>query len=601
MRIAHNISTLNTLNKLNKNNKSTASSLEKLSSGLHINKAADDAAGMAISEKMRAQIRGLAQAEKNIQDGISLIQTAEGGLQEITSLLQRKRELIVQGLNDTNTYEDRRTIDQEIHQLADEINSISERTEFNTINLLSRDDYEILADRSSSNVAFSISDPPPVTSIHKNVVYKPQGTPPEARHLVSSSDTSVTTDTYVNTNNITPIVSPDGREGYNDKNTDIHTTTRTDTNTTVYETLTALSDPQYTTPAYWHSVGMNETNFGPKDLGNAYGSMLENIHVNGSSRPIEYTSRSNAGTVPAWDHMWFPSTNLSIMRYRTVLPDNSMEIKYVITNGDSIDSNIKLSNLVNPPTNSVISDAGGSPLANGNNIINPIPGSTFNMTGTDADAGITFDNSLGFLAPTDLAINNPAVGQPQVSFDWQLTVPQGSSVTLGFKYGPFALKLDVFEQTHETIVTNHIETTVHTDIKDIDYIPPKLDIQAGANQDQTIAIPLFNVNKQGLGITNIGILPPSVPEQSLAQADRAIAKVSNYRGIYGALQNRMEHTLNNVGNSAENLTSAESRIRDADIAKEMLNFTKSNILTQAAQTMLAQANQNPQALLELLK
>lgn len=98
----------------------------------------------------------------------------------------------------------------------------------------------------------------------------------------------------------------------------------------------------------------------------------------------------------------------------------------------------------------------------------------------------------------------------------------------------------------------------------------------------------------------MGILPPGIPDKTLAQIDKAIGKVINYRGMYGALQNRMEHTLNNVKNSAENLASAESRIRDADIAKEMMNFTKTNILTQAAQAMLAQANQNPQAVLQLL-
>nr|WP_159888549.1 flagellin [Paenibacillus puerhi] len=601
MIISHNLSAIHTNNELRKNAKASSKSLEKLSSGLRINKASDDAAGLSISEKMRAQIRGLNQASRNVRDGISLLETAEGGLQEVTELLQRQRELIVQGLNGTYTDEDRRMIDQELQQLTAEINSLSERTEFNTINLLARDDYEILADRSSSDTAFSISDPPPVTSSYKSVVYRPQGTPAEARHLVSSSDTSVTTETYSNTNNLTPIVSPDGRAGYRETNIDIHTTTKTDTNHSVYETLTASNDPQYSTPAYWFSAGINKTSFGPKDFGDVYGTMFENIEVNGSSRPVEYTSRSNSGTVPAWDHMWFPGTNLSIMRYRTVLPDNSMEIKYVITNGDTYDTNFKLSNLVNAPANSVVTDAGGSPLATGSILVNPASGSSFNMTGTDANAGIKFDDSLGLLAPEELTISNPAVGQPQINFDWELTVPQGSSMTLGFHYGPFSLNLDVFELTRETEVTKHMETTVKTDIRDIDYIPPKLDIQAGANRGQTIFIPLFLVNSQGLGMMNVGILPPAVPEQALAQVDQALAKVTNYRGIYGALQNRMEHTLNNVENSAENLTSAESRIRDADMAKEMMGFTISGILTQAAQAMLAQANQKPQAVLQLLQ
>jgi flagellin len=600
MIITHNLSALNANNLLRKNAKAGSSSMENLSSGLRINKASDDAAGLSISEKMRGQIRGLDQASRNIQDGASLLQTAEGGLQEINDILQRQRELIIQGLNDTNTDNDRQQIEAEIQQLTQEIDSLSRRTEFNSINLLARDDYTILADRSSSNTAYTISDPPPTTRVTNSIVYKPQGTSAETRHVISSSDTSVTTNTYSNTNNISPIASPDGRAGYNEYNIDIQTTTKTDTNNTVYETLTASNDPQYATPAYWFSVGMNKTSFGPKDLGDVYGSMLENIEVNGSLRPIEYTSRSGSGSDPAWDHMWFPGTNLSIMRYRTVLADNSMEIKYVINNMDPTDANIKLDNIIAPPINSVITDAGGNPLATGNTIINPPSGSSFNLTGSDANAGLKFDDLLGFLAPSELTINNPAAGQPQINFDWQLTIPSGTSVTLGFNYGPFSLNLDVFELTHELVETKHIETTVKTDIKDIDYVPPSLDIQAGANHNQTIIIPLFNVTSQGLGIANMGILPPGIPDKTLAQIDKAIGKVINYRGMYGALQNRMEHTLNNVKNSAENLASAESRIRDADIAKEMMNFTKTNILTQAAQAMLAQANQNPQAVLQLL-
>jgi flagellin len=601
MIISNNLSALNANNTLRKNTKASSSSMEKLSSGLRINKASDDAAGLSISEKMRGQIRGLDQASKNIQDGASLLQTAEGGLQEINDILQRQRELVIQGLNDTNTDSDRQKIDAEIQQLTQEIDSLSRRTGFNSINLLARDDYRILADRSSSNTAYTISDPPPTTRVTNSIVYKPQGTSAETKHVISSSDTSVTTNTYSNTNNTSPIVSPDGRAGYNEYNNDIQTTTKTDTNTTVYETLTASNDPQYAVPAYWFSVGMNKTSFGPKDLGDVYGSMLENIEVNGSLRPIEYTSRSGSGSDPAWDHMWFPGTSLSIMRYRTVLADNSMEIKYVINNMDSTDTHIKLDNIIAPPINSVITDAGGNPLATGNTIINPPSGSSFNLTGTDANAGLKFDDLLGFLAPTELTINNPAAGQPQINFDWQLTIPSGTSVTLGFNYGPFSLNLDVFELTHELVETKHIDTTVKTDIKDIDYIPPNIDIQAGANHNQTIIIPLFNVTSQGLGIANMGILPPAIPDKTLAQIDKAIAKVINYRGLYGTLQNRMEHTMNNVKNSAENLASAESRIRDADIAKEIMDSAKANILTQTTQAMLAQANQNPQAVLQLLK
>ncbi|MFF2155173.1 flagellin [Paenibacillus chitinolyticus] len=599
MKISHNLSAFRINNTLQKNSKVSSSSLEKLSSGLRINKASDDAAGLAISEKMRTQIRGLYQASKNVMDGISLIQTAEGGLQEITDILQRQRELTIQGLNDPLTDEDRRKIDTEIRQLTDEIESLSKKTAFNTMNLLARTDYKILADRSSSSSTFSVSDPPPVSSINKTIVYKPRGTPDEARHVIGSSDTTETTYTFSNTNNITPIVLADGTEAFNEYNVDTLTTTKTDTNKTIYESLTAVNDPEFSKPAYWYSHGMNKTSFGPRHSVDAYGSMLEDIEVNGSSREVVYTNRSNSGSDPAWDYMWFPDINLSFMRYRTLLADNSMEIRYEIINKESFNMNINLSNIVNPPTNTVITGAGGSPLANGHIVVNPPGGSSFTMTGTEANAGIQFPP--GFLSPTELSIDNPAAGQPQVNFNWQLNVPSGSSVTFAFTYGPFSLNYEPFEQTQETVETKHIETTVDTDITDIDYLPPKLTIQAGANKDETLVIPLFNVGTQGLGIKDLGLLPPSIPEQALAKADGAIEKVLHYRAMYGALQNRMEHTLNNVNNSAENQMTAESRIRDADMAKEISKLTTSNMLTQAAQTMLAQANQDPQAVLQLLK
>ncbi|SER47899.1 flagellin [Salipaludibacillus aurantiacus] len=136
MKINNNIQALNAYRNLNQNQFQTSKNLEKLSSGLRINRAADDAAGLAISEKMRSQIRGLKQAERNAMDGISLIQTAEGALTEVHSMLQRMRELAVQAANDTYTDEDREQIQNEINELVEEIDSIGQKTEFNTKTLL---------------------------------------------------------------------------------------------------------------------------------------------------------------------------------------------------------------------------------------------------------------------------------------------------------------------------------------------------------------------------------------------------------------------------------------------------------------------------------
>lgn len=136
MRINHNIAALNTYRQLNTANGAQGKSMEKLSSGLRINRAGDDAAGLAISEKMRGQIRGLDMASKNSQDGISLIQTAEGALNEVHSILQRQRELAVQASSDTNVTEDRTALQDEFDQLSEEVKRIMDTTQFNTMNLL---------------------------------------------------------------------------------------------------------------------------------------------------------------------------------------------------------------------------------------------------------------------------------------------------------------------------------------------------------------------------------------------------------------------------------------------------------------------------------
>jgi len=600
MRIAHNLSATNANNILKKTNDKLSKSTEKLSSGLRINRAADDAAGLSISESMRAQIRGLQQAGRNIQDGISVAQTAEGGMQEITNIIGRQKELLIQGMNGTYSDQDKRLIEQELRELNEAINNIAQSTDFNTINLLARSDYQIIADRSSTDTTTNISDPPTTTYVSKSPVYVPKGTPGTPRQQISNQDTSDTTQTYSSTSQTTPIVLPDGREGYNDYKVDVHTTTKTDTNTKVYESLTPTTDSSYTDPAYWYSAGRNDTVFGPEHYSELYGKMFEDIQVDGDSRALEYGSRSNPGTVPAVDHFVFPNTSVSVTRYRTINPDNSIEIKYELKNTGTTDSTINMSNKLNPPKNAEISDDTGYPLLPGNHVITPIEGKAFHMEGEEANASIEFDGGPGF-APTGLTINNPASGQPQIQFNWEYSLAQGQSMSIGFKYGPLSLNLDVLERTRETEITKHIESEVVTDITDIDYAPPQVVIQAGTEENDTIDIPLFDLKASGLGLLNIGLLPPSIPSQSLSQTNSALAKVTSVRGIYGSLQNRMEHTMNNVGNYNENLTAAESRIRDTDMAKEMVTMTLSNILSQSAQAMLAHANNNPQAVLKLLQ
>jgi flagellin len=381
MRINHNIAALNTHRQLNSASGAQSKSMEKLSSGLRINRAGDDAAGLAISEKMRGQIRGLDQASRNAQDGISLIQTTEGALNETHSILQRMRELAVQSSNDTNTDTDRKELQKEVNQLASEISRIGDNTEFNTKNLLD----------GSFEGTFQIG----------------------------------------------------ANEGQN---------------------LT---------------LGVNDMRAGALNVINA--AAITSV---------------DAGT-----------TNL-----------NSV-------------NNAGLDILVTGSYTTEVTAAGGVTLKDSD-------GTTIG-TGTLADGG------------TDVTIT--------VSDTTKLVDPAGTAT---FQLG-----------ISDTDATVGIAT------------------QAGTISIETVAA----------GDGGININTQANADTAITKINSAIETVSAERSKLGATQNRLEHTINNLGTSAENLTAAESRVRDVDMAKEMMTQTKNSILSQAAQAMLAQSNQMPQGVLQLLR
>ena len=350
--------------------------MEKLSSGLRINRAGDDAAGLAISEKMRGQIRGLDQASRNAQDGISLIQTAEGALNETHSILQRMRELAVQSSNDTNTDTDRKEIQKEVDQLNKEIDRIANTTEFNTKKLLNGDLSGVNNDTQSATFN-EVSDKAVFTAI-----------------------TAATTVAADNTYNV--------------------------------KITSATTGGVYT---------------------------------------ISYTDASG--------------------------------------------------------TTGTVTTSGGGAVSIG------------------ADASITIG-----------ALSSSSIGE-EATFTTRKTV---------------------------------------TDLNDA-----SLTYQIGANSSQTMKVSIEDMSSTALHVNGIKVDSSQAAESSVSAINKAIEDVSSQRSKLGAFQNRLEHTINNLGTSSENLTAAESRIRDVDMAKEMMEQTKNSILSQAAQAMLAQANQQPQGVLQLLR
>ncbi len=364
MIINHNLPAMNTDRQLGINNFNTAKSLEKLSSGLRINRAGDDAAGLAISEKMRAQVRGLDQAGRNAQDGISLIQTAEGALNETHSILQRMRELAVQAASDTNVAGDRTAIQAEVIELRSEITRIADTTEFNKQKLL------------------------------------------------------------------------DGSFG-----SKVNTATATST---------LLADAAFVS-----------------------------IDFNGGLKAGTWTLTAQA------DHSY------------------------------------------------ILSDGAGTSF-------------TSNIPTAGANGSIAFGDKL------NINFNDTYAAD---AFDGLAVATTGTAATF----------------------------------------------QIGANQNQTMTLSIGDMDSTALGVNGIDLSTQTGASAAISTLDTAIATVSTTRANLGANQNRLEHTIANLGTSSENLTAAESRVRDVDMAKEMMAFQKNSILSQAATAMLAQANQQPQGVLQLLQ
>ena len=501
MRIQHNIPALNTYRQLGINNTGSAKSLEKLSSGFKINRAGDDAAGLAISEKMRAQIRGLNRASLNAQDGISLIQAAEGALQESQNILQRMRELAVQAGNDVNEAQDRTYIQDEINQLVKELDRIAFTTEFNKKTLL---------DGSLQNGNFSaksISGKGVATGI---VVTSPTAT--AGLYNISTASAGVKA---MSTNHIEVLNSVEGET----INIAIGASLTSGAGTLIFSsgdvivTFTATGDTQ-------------------KDTATAI-NMIKDVLTKAAG--TDYTV-----TTSGYD--------LTLTANKAYGSEVSL--------GSYLDSAAALA--------FTLSSIGLGTTAAGN--------STFTTLGLVSTIGKTTLVSV--------------VGMGQA------TLVSMSETT----YGEFNDDVSMLRFSLND-VTGYTATVVQVTAG------RSLTLQVGANSsvDQTVAIGVTSFSATALGVDRTNVINNEAARASLAAVDKALGVVSDQRASLGAVQNRLEHTILNLDTVSENLADAESRIRDTDIAKEMMNFTKYSILMQSAQAMLAQANALPQGVLQLLR
>lgn len=462
-------------------------SLEKLSSGLRIGRAADDAAGLSISEKMRGQISGLNQASRNAQDGISLLQTAEGALQETHSILQRMRELAVQAASDTVTNDDRLEIQKEIDNLRVEMDRISTDTEFNTQKLLNgkfANKIIHIGANAQQNLKVSIAS---------------MG----ARDLKVNKVTTASSATTLNDASFIAEHAGDA--------------TLTVSGTyTGQAPITALRT-SITEDGKVRVIGKRDGAEG--DLIVDLDSGATSVEVNG---------------------LTFAIANIADVR----------------ANATTIEGG---------PDDGKIDNTGDAGTATQFSFING-DGATLAMSGT-ATENIT-----------DISATVVGDGQVQISY----TIGSDTTTTV---------TLDSTSATHTvagvtfTLAGAENVREAPTTFTWEDNLPINAEVVGG-----------LDVVDEGINVST-----QAAADAAITVIDEAIVTVSGERSKLGAIQNRLEHTIANLSTSSENLTAAESRIRDVDIAVEMMNFTKYQILSQASTAMLAQANAKPQAVLQLLR
>ncbi|MGG1518938.1 flagellin [Paenibacillus oryzisoli] len=536
MRINHNIAAANTHRQLTGNTAAASKSLEKLSSGLRINRAGDDAAGLAISEKMRAQIRGLDMAAKNAQDGISLIQTAEGALNETHSILQRMRELADQSANGTNTTDDRAALQEEVKQLKDEIDRIGNTTEFNTQKLLNGN----LKSAGGANVAQNTTT--------GDIVGKLSG-------AVLTATTGISSGTLSSVSFSEETIKIDGNE------IKVSWQNLTSAEKGILSGVTSSSTSQNAAKDLIVSKINEAIDASGKNVAHVSG------YIDGSGKLV-----LKSGTTGSDSKLQVVSGSGVLGAAGLGTTEVTGSSKY---NGTTVDANstawLSINGVKGLEVTFTSAITGGSTTMSGaaQVIQDAINAAISGQNGSKTS------NDPGYIQ--DVVVNVTKDGRFQIQ-------SETGSVELSDKEGNTFIK-DLGLSAAQTEGMSGGGVT----------------FQIGANRGQTISFGIGDMRSAALGISDVDVSTATSASQALDKLDSAIKNVSSQRSKMGAVQNRLEHTINNLQTASENLTSAESRIRDVDMAKEMMDFTKSNILSQAAQAMLAQANQQPQGVLQLLR
>ena len=593
MVVQHNMQAMNSNRMLGVIQSTVAGSTEKLSSGYKINRAADDAAGLSISEKMRKQIRGLTQASQNAEDGISSVQTAEGALQEVTDMLQRMNQLAVQAANGTNSTTDRQYIQDEIDQLVTEVDRVSETTKFNEIYLLKGDSTKESTTKYAINYAVTYT----LNTGTNYGVYTGAGGAGVAN--TSGVEHKVN---YTGKDNIY-IVDVDSVNSANKKNAVTADVIRTGSDVTKY--LASANEG-----LNGSLVGAYKDNTKYAFFKNANATQLT-VSKDGTNKNLQYSEGKLIAkdTTTHGDAYIFDTETNSIIKVASQ-EDLSDFMDVDVSGADwrvSMKDRYRLLDEVK-----IDIHADGTQC-------------TVDSHGTSIGVGATKGSSLGtYVSPMD---ESDIKAQSEFKLDVsrkQLFDADGKAVS-GIalrKYfnekGEYMGGLYTSAQA-TTEVLNDNDANANTDILKISsYITKNTEqvasdlsfnLHVGADSARTnkIAANIQTMSAAALGInilrsTSVGVIDETGDNatDTIDVIADALQKVSTQRSALGAVQNRLEHTIKNLDNIVENTTSAESAIRDTNMATEMVKYSNANILSQAGQSMLAQTNQSNQGVLSLL-
>ena len=504
MRIATNVSAIVSNNALQKSQDRLTKSIARLSSGYKINSSSDDAAGYAISEKMRLQLRGLNQADNNAADGVSVLHTAEGAMEEIQSMLARMKELSVQAANGTNSVDERSAIQSEIDSLNSEIDRISSNTEFNSQTLISGN----LSRRVYSNY--------------------------EGVNQIEVSDNFVA-------GNYGITITQDARQAIVVGNGAV----------TMSDTATVTKEQAGTISMNGYGIEISEGD----TLAGSMGKLVDGADKIGGRVFAITAGATNDTKVNGTDYAGYePQTSYAgnniVFMTKESGSSKTLGIATAATNGGMY------------------------------------------AEGSDVQAEFTLDNDgkrVGFADSAVISTSGTRVTVKDVNNRTFVTdVP---SNVAGTQFS------DTVKADDKSTATSTQTAKVTQEVTDVG----TMSVHVGANENQVILIDIPAVTSYTLGTENLNVMTSVTASEAIDTIDTAVAYANRVRSQMGAYENRFEHTTNNLGTASENLTSAISTMTDTDMAEEMTEYTSLNVMTQAATSILAQANERPSTVLQILQ